>query len=357
MQWLFKSGLFVLLVQAVNAFSAPAACWQSSTTEAPPDGRLCVAFTHAVPDSTERVFYGRSALDLGSVSNGSIKHFCAIEAGGEVRREKTYFWLHGKEEKVRAAVQKEPIVINAADSPDQSEKRKLELGKFIKRFEYCDARDKPTDQQQAEMNTAETKLCIKSTDNKTLDFGTFSRSGKCKVFDATLSDKKPSLPLYELAEKARRLKELSHPFVHAAWAGRQGEPFASHSPYGVGYDVDYCILQAFIRGHQYCSVDYKGRYQTGKYINYEDQYDGKNYAYEVLYIDLQPDSKAETTSRVVDEIVVDEVTVDEVTVDEVTVDKVTVDKVTVDKVTVDKVTVDEVTVDEVVDGTQEHQDL
>ena len=305
MQWLFKSGLVVLLVQAVNAFSAPPACWQSSTTEAPPDGRLCFAFSDPVPNTSDRVFYGRSALNLDPVSSASIKHFCAFEAGGNVYRAESYFWLHGKEKEVRAAVQKIPIVINTADTPDQSEKRKLKLGNFIKLFERCDVQDKPTEQQQADMNAAKTALCIKSTDNETLDFGKFSRTGKCEVFDATLSDKKPSLPLDQLAEIARRLKEWPQLWVHSAWAKRRWEPFASHSPYGSGYKVEYCVLQAYIRGHRYCSVDDKGRYQTGEYKNDQDQYKGRNDAYELLFRGRQPDSRAETTSQADNEGTVD----------------------------------------------------
>ena len=306
MQWLFKNGLVVLLVQAVNAFSAPPACWQSSTTEAPPDGRLCIAFSDPLPTTSERVFYGRSALNLDPVSSASIKHFCAFEAASNVYRADTYYWLHGKEKKVRAAIQNKPIVINAASSPDQSEKRKLKLGNFIRLFERCDPQDKPTDQQQAHIDAAKTPLCIKSTDKKTLDFGKFSRTEKCEIFDATLSDKKPSLPLDQLAEIARQLKERPQLWVHSAWAKRRGEPFASHSAYGSGYKVEYCVLQAYIRGHRYCSVDDKGRYQTGESKNDQDQYKGRNDAYKLLFRAQQPDSDSETTSQAGNDGIVDD---------------------------------------------------
>ncbi|MCW7551712.1 hypothetical protein NX722_03445 [Endozoicomonas gorgoniicola] len=302
MQWLLKSGLVVLLVQAVSAFSDPPPCWQSSAVKAPPDGRLCIALKFNLPDS---VFYGRSALNLAYLDGEESKmHFCAYESDSGVKREDTYFWLEGTENQVREVLNKKPLYINDPESPDKSKKWKFELGDFISLFQSCNAGNQltsqqhkgATGQQQEGINSAKTEICIKSTDDNTLDFGKISRTGKCKIFDATLSDKKRPFTLDELNEKAKRLKNLSHPWVYSGWAVREGEPFASHSPYGFAHVNDYCILQAFIRGHRYCSTDDQGRYQTGDSINYEDRDKGNNNAFKVLYADLPPENNVEPPS-------------------------------------------------------------
>ena len=328
MQWFLKSGLVVLLVQAVNAFSNPAPCWQSSTAKAPPDGRLCIVFNKDIsPDSPNRFFYGRSALNLNSLDDKENKtHFCAYEADRDVHREDTYFWLQGTENQVRKALDTKALYLNDSKSPDQSKKWKLELDDFISLFKSCNAdgqltsqqQEGTTGQQQEGINSDKIEICIKSTDDNTLDFGKISRSGKCKIFDATLSDKKRSLTLYQLNEKAKRLKTLAHPWIHSGWAVREGEPFASHSPYGFAHVNDYCILQAFIRGHKYCSTDNKGRYQTGDSINYEDQDNGNNNAYQVIYVDAPPESNVEPPSLSADEGAVKEnpLSVDEGIVEE-----------------------------------------
>ncbi|WP_422136853.1 hypothetical protein [Endozoicomonas sp. ALD040] len=285
MKRFLKFGLPFTLLFSLGASAEP--CWQQQSV-LPADGNLCILIDDKVEPDQPKWFFGRAALDLSETdqADGKIKHFCVYEVksegGYDIRRSNDYFWLDATESEVQSRFQILPKHKNDPLSPDQSDKWVLSSGALADLFKFCSA-EKPE-----VVDSSDISMCAKPLQNESIAFGKLSTQAKCKVFDAAVGE--GVLPL-RLVQAMR--KDMSYAtWIGVGWAVRNGQPFATHTVYGPPYSTEYCLLQAMIRGHEYCSVDKTGHYQTGNLIDYDDTADGINDAYLLNYPD-QPSGKPE----------------------------------------------------------------
>ncbi|UYM17426.1 hypothetical protein [Endozoicomonas euniceicola] len=231
------------------------------------------------------IHYGRTALDYETLDKEQFGHFCAYEVNRAIARATTYSWLKGSEEEIKAKLEHVPLYVNKATSVDPSKKWVFDSKDFARLFDFCWKDDEPPQlRSNRKTRSSDVRLCVKPDDKvPALNFGKFSNNdnGKCEVFDATISSKQPPMTFAEWKAKAKHSPVATYAGV--GWAIRDGQSFASHTAYGPEFVPEYCVVEAFIRGHRYCSIDTKGFYQTGNEIDYNDQYRGRNRAYSLNY--------------------------------------------------------------------------
>ncbi|AMO54865.1 hypothetical protein GZ77_25140 [Endozoicomonas montiporae] len=259
---------FALLFSLV-ANSEP--CWQHRSIP-PADGSLCILAENEVVSGKLQWYFGRTALDLDETdqSSGHPGHFCAYEAlinGGHiVKRSADYLWLDATADDVKSRLQKIPLHENSKYSPDPSDKWVLDSASLAGLFKSCSI-EKPE-----YVDSSEVIFCARPLPEGNIGFGKVNQVGRCKLFDAEVGEGR--LQMSDLQAKRKALPDVS--WVGDGWAIRNGQSFATHSVYGLGYSTEYCLLQAMIRGHKYCSVDKTGHYQTGDEIDFEDKDHGIN---------------------------------------------------------------------------------
>ncbi|WP_257280999.1 MULTISPECIES: hypothetical protein [unclassified Endozoicomonas] len=285
MKRFLKFGLPFALLLSPGVNAEP--CWQSQSV-LPADGSLCIVIDDEVKPGKPQWYFGRAALDLTEPVQAADnkKNFCVYEVknsdGHDIKRSRNYFWLNATEREVLSSFYKLPMHKNDPLSPDQSDKWVMNSGSLVGLFRFCSA-ERPKD-----VGFSDLDLCVKPLPNNGIAFGKFTHTTKCKVFDAGVG--KELMPLSELQTLRKDRPDIT--WVGEGWAVRDGQPFATHTVYGIPDSTEYCLLQAMIRGHQFCSVDKTGHYQTGNEIDYGDTDGGINDAYRLNYSD-KPKSKSE----------------------------------------------------------------
>ena len=216
MRLTLKSSISLLLCQAVYSYGEP--CWQAQTEEAP-DGRICVFFDSVTTPGRTTVYNGRSAPDLATIDQTKVGHFCAYEVDRGVERAEEYYWLKGSETDIRTKLKSYKEYANKPESADQSKKWVFDSKAFTKIFDFCEVGGEPsTLPYDEDIYASETKLCVKSTNADTLDFGKISGSGKCKTFDATIRSGQPALTFTEWKKEKEKLPDIT--YVGVGWAVR-----------------------------------------------------------------------------------------------------------------------------------------
>ena len=125
-------------------------------------------------------------------------------------------------------------------------------------------------------------MCVRSLPDKSIGIGRLTRTGKCKLFDAGIGKDQLQISMPDLQRK-RKKSHGAASWLGAGWAVRDGQSFATHSAYGAEFSTEYCLLQAMIRNHKFCSVDKTGFYQTGNYVDRTDEDKGRNDLYQLYY--------------------------------------------------------------------------
>lgn len=278
MKKVLKSSLPFALLLSLGANADP--CWQPQSV-LPADGSLCIVIDSEVEPGKAQWFFGRAALDLEAPVQAADnkKNFCVYEVklsgGNDIKRSRNYFWLDATESEVRSRFKPLPEYKNDPESPDQSKKWVFSSSALADLFKFCSG--KPP----KEVVASELGACAKPLPENNIAFGKFTPTGKCKVFDAGVGKQRVPLSTVQALRKDRP----DATWLGVGWAVRNGQPFATHTVYGIYYSTEYCQLQAMIRGHKYCSVDKTGHYQTGNEIDYHDADKGINDVYRLNYPD------------------------------------------------------------------------
>ncbi|WP_252178462.1 hypothetical protein [Endozoicomonas sp. 4G] len=278
MKRFLKFSLPLTLLFSLGVKAEP--CWQQQSTP-PADGNLCILIDDEAEPGQPTWYFGRAALDLSKTNQeaGKLKHFCAYEVrtdtGYNTKRSSNYFWLDATKSELQSRFQALPQYKNNPLSPDQSDKWVLNSGSLAGLFKFCSA-EKPE-----VVDSSDIHLCAKPLQGNGIAFGKLTTKGMCKVFDAGVG--KELVPLPAVQAMRKDLPDIS--WVGAGWAVRNGQPFATHTVYGTPDATEYCLLQAMIRGHRYCSVNKVGHYQTGNEVDVDDTGDEVNAVYRLDYPD------------------------------------------------------------------------